>query len=265
MQVEMENVGGSIDGRNLSVDQYLKKYKKMGNHVKRFVFSKKYTGGKKILDYGCGYGIGASLMEDSYSRYVGLDIDPLAIEYASKNFSIGEKITFYHMSKIRENEFRETFDVGLCFEVLEHVKDPLELLDTITKTIAKGGILIISTPNGKSSNGNKNLYRSSYHIKEYGPTEFHEILSHFGDVELFGERRIDRLDLIHLRRRLNYCDLNEIKNSRIQVPEHSKSKLFELANFFVNYSIFWNIYRTSVQYEETDINSSTLIGLIRLP
>ena len=265
MKVEMENIGGSFEGKNLPVDQYLKRYKKMGNHVKRFIFSKKYSKGKKILDYGCGYGIGASLLEDSYSRYVGIDIDPSAIEYGNKNFSLGEKINFYPISKIRENGLRETFDVGLCFEVLEHVKDPFELLDTLSKLIVKGGVLIISTPNGKSSNGNKRLYRTSYHIKEYGPKEFHEILSHFGDVELFGERRIDRLDLVHLRRRLNCRDLNEIKNYAIQVPEPSKSKLFELAYILINDSIFWKIYRTSVQYEETDINSSTLIGLIRMP
>lgn len=263
MQIEMENIGGSIDGKSLSVDQYSRKYKKIGNHVKRFVFFKKYFEGKKILDYGCGYGIGASLLEDSYSRYVGIDTDTLAIEYAGKNFSLDEKINFYPMSKMQENEFKETFDVGICFEVLEHAKNPLELLDNLTKMIAKGGVLIISTPNGKSSNGNKWLYRSGYHINEYGPTEFYEILSHFGGVELFGERRIDRLDLIYLRKRLKDVSSVKVEDSRTPISK-MKDRFFRLAYNLFNKSYYWSIYRTTSQAEEVKLNSSTLIGVVRL-
>jgi SAM-dependent methyltransferase len=46
----------------------------------------------------------------------------------------------------RENTITEKYDAILCFEVLEHVFNPLLFLEQLKKMLADGGIIYLSTP-----------------------------------------------------------------------------------------------------------------------
>lgn len=48
-----------------------------------------------------------------------------------------------------ENEFFEAADVVVCFEVIEHIFDPIEFLAGVSRMLRPGGLFMFTCPNGK--------------------------------------------------------------------------------------------------------------------
>ncbi|MHC4778653.1 MAG: glycosyltransferase, partial [Planctomycetota bacterium] len=86
-------------------------------------------------------------------------------------------------------EGESRFDLVVCFEALEHVREHEKVLGEIRRLVAPDGILIISTPNteeyGKQSPG----FSNPFHVKELSIAEFSRLLSHhFGKVQILGQK-----------------------------------------------------------------------------
>lgn len=98
----------------------------------------------KILDMGCGEGFTGKLLIEKFPEinYYGMDLNRHAIAYALTNDSPGT----YLIGDIYNIDFPDNeFEITLCLEVLEHLKDPklaLEELLRVTKYIT-----IVSVPN----------------------------------------------------------------------------------------------------------------------
>jgi SAM-dependent methyltransferase len=97
---------------------------------------------KKILDLGCGNGrIGALFVENN--EVFGIDFSESAIAEAKKR---GIKARVGDISS-RLPFDDETFDTALLIEVIEHVFDPLFLLQESYRILKKGGTLLCAIPN----------------------------------------------------------------------------------------------------------------------
>ncbi|RJS76062.1 glycosyltransferase, partial [Methanophagales archaeon] len=80
------------------------------------------------------------------------------------------------------------FDVLVCFEALEHVKEHEELMKEVKRLLKDDGIFIVSTPNKKAYSDDLN-YKNPFHEKELYFDEFKELLkSNFNHVYFFGQR-----------------------------------------------------------------------------
>jgi 2-polyprenyl-3-methyl-5-hydroxy-6-metoxy-1,4-benzoquinol methylase len=110
----------------------------------------KYCGpviNKRILDVGCGWG--AMLYElaaHSPSLAIGIEPDSERIGIAQKYLkdqpalalqSIGERLPFGS----------GTFDILICHEVLEHTRDPEQVVLEMVRVLRLGGVAHIMTPN----------------------------------------------------------------------------------------------------------------------
>lgn len=101
---------------------------------------------KHILDVGCGTGeyITRPIGALGYN-ILGIDVDSASIQKA-KQQTLRNNIRFAHFAP---SDFpKETFDVVICSEVLEHLHDPLALLKKIHRVLEHHGLLILTTPNG---------------------------------------------------------------------------------------------------------------------
>lgn len=82
-----------------------------------------------------------------------------------------------------------SFDFVISFQVIEHVKKDVELVREVYRVLKPGGEFIVSTPNAKMS-----LTRNPWHIREYDPDQFQNLLAHvFPSVEtlgVFGDERV---------------------------------------------------------------------------
>ena len=107
-------------------------------HVSRYIRPKK---GDRILDVGCGVAdIFESLPEVSY---LGIDMNPLYIESARKNYGHRANFLCKDVTLIKDDEF-EPFDIILATGLLHHLSDSesLTLLRTCRKLLKPAGRMI---------------------------------------------------------------------------------------------------------------------------
>ena len=95
-----------------------------------------------LVEVGAGYGIFLEEWRDKHPSVNALAIEPsesLANECRAKGFEVIEDIA--------ENVTGcdDHADLVVCFEVLEHVYDPLEFMKVLTKMARPGGFVFIST------------------------------------------------------------------------------------------------------------------------
>ncbi len=104
--------------------------------------------GLKIIDVGCGTG----LVTEPLSQ---LGADVLGIDAAERNVAVAERhahmsgapVKYRHALAEDRVDQEGTFDVVMSLEVVEHVADLPAFLESLTRLIAPGGILLIGTIN----------------------------------------------------------------------------------------------------------------------
>lgn len=96
----------------------------------------------QILDVGCGCGMVSQELIDLGMDVYGIEINEDALKILKKKgfktikHDVTEKIPF------QDNYF----DIILLLDILEHVFNPLQLLQEANRLLKKGGAVIISTP-----------------------------------------------------------------------------------------------------------------------
>lgn len=105
---------------------------------------------KSVLDFGCGAGGLLSKIKDNVKRCAGVEKDRSLQDIIKHNF--GVKV----YPDIKDVE--EKFDVITLFHVLEHFKDPKDLLICLSKLLEKDGRIIVEVPN--SNDALLSLYKS---------------------------------------------------------------------------------------------------------
>lgn len=99
----------------------------------------------KLLDIGCGSGNMLKLAKQLGWDVTGLEIDPNAVK-AAREQGLNVIEGGYHNLQ----QFSASFDCVICSHVLEHVHQPLALLDLLVKVLKPQGVLLLSLPNAKS-------------------------------------------------------------------------------------------------------------------
>ncbi len=100
----------------------------------------------KILDYGCGAGTLAFYLASKGYQVNGVDISSRAINLAkeSANRMRLKNIKFTVVKSIDKE--KASYDLVICTEVIEHVKNDSILLRKLFEVLKKGGYLYLSTP-----------------------------------------------------------------------------------------------------------------------
>ncbi len=185
-------------------------------------------------------------MRGTYTSYLGVDVDSTAVAWARSQISTNiQTATFVLLNDFLRAENRQTFDLALLFEVIEHVSDPRELLAEVTRSLGEHGTLVLSTPNGAFASGDARLYRSPYHLREYTLGEICALLSAFeGNLELFGQFRIDGLDSVQFRHVRDF----KLERSSGQVQGDTAKYRFgmlaqRITNGYFNAPFFWRLER----------------------
>lgn len=100
--------------------------------------------GLRFLDVGASGGFMVETARRAGFAAVGLDLDPVSIEYAKRHYSAAE----FHHGTIEGFVARkpEPFDLVHCSEVIEHVTDANGFLGALTRVIKPNGMLYLTTP-----------------------------------------------------------------------------------------------------------------------
>ncbi|MCK4534753.1 MAG: methyltransferase domain-containing protein, partial [Syntrophobacterales bacterium] len=157
-------------------------------HLHRYRFAKEFVKGKKVLDLGCGEGYGSFMLSEDAGFVVGVDINPACVRHASSKYS-GKHLRFIEGSITDvPPDVRDSYDVIVCFEVLEHIDEHDKLMDEVKELLKPDGVFIVSTPD-KRTYSDRPDYHNPFHVKELYQDEFRDLLSKkFGCVSLYGQR-----------------------------------------------------------------------------
>jgi len=183
------------------------------DHAARYEFASRYVQGCDVLDAGCGFGYGSSILSAAATTVTGLDPYEPGVEYARRHypnccFLVGELESI--------DLPNQSFGAVVSLETIEHVRAPVRFLDRIRELLAPDGILVISSPNALVTS-REGVLGDPTHLREYTPDQFRELLidAGFENVTLFGvhvditvwhrhaaRSRLGRLDRLNLRRLL---------------------------------------------------------------
>lgn len=157
-------------------------------HMHRYSALAGFVSGRRVVDVGCGEGYGSSVLAKSAAAVVGVDVDPDVIAHAEQRYGHSSNLSFRQVSTEKLPFEDATFDVAVCFEVIEHLESPKTLLPELARIAGDDGVLIISTPN-KRLYSDERSFRNEFHLHEFYIEEFRDfLLSQFENVRFFGQR-----------------------------------------------------------------------------
>ena len=109
----------------------------------------------QVLDAGCGKRLVVPVAGDTY--VVGIDIDAAQLRPDLDEALVGDLQTY--------DLGRDRFDAIICWYVLEHIADPVIVVQKFVDALRPGGVLVVAVPHVASVKGL---------VTKYTPQRFHD-------------------------------------------------------------------------------------------
>jgi len=148
-------IKNDLEYYDLNADKWWKEGEALylSNHFNksRFDFFKNYVPnwkGIKVLDVGCGGGLACEFLAKLGANVSGIDLSINSIK-AAQEHAKNSNLEINYQCGVAENlPYNEnTFDIVLCFDVLEHVADLKIVISEIYRVLKKDGIFLFDTVN----------------------------------------------------------------------------------------------------------------------
>lgn len=199
----------------------------------------------KVLDIGCGNGKFLSFVKQQG------EIEIFGIEMEGNSAKRAEKIPGIHLKKgfLEKTDFeKESLDAVTLFHVFEHLSEPRQTLEIISRILKKNGILMISFPNIDSFQSR--IFKGKWlhldpprHLFFFSPEDFKKEMKNFG-FEVLREKHFSieynpfgfqqsLLNCIFKKREALY---ESLKGNAEYVKEYSRANLL-LQNLFFKLSL----------------------------
>ncbi|MEJ7656429.1 MAG: class I SAM-dependent methyltransferase [Thermoleophilaceae bacterium] len=149
-------------------------------HVGRYLWASSAARDRRVLDAGCGVAYGSTMLAEAGARsVVGVDLAEDVLESVRARVPPNVRL---ERADLRDLPFEDgSFDLVVCFEVIEHITDQQEVVREFARVLSPEGVLLTSTPNRAVSAGD-----NPHHLRELLPEELEGLLGeHFANVELF--------------------------------------------------------------------------------
>ena len=140
-------------------------------HISRYRWAAQAARGCRVLDAGCGAAYGSRLLAAGGAQTVlGVDIAESVLNAVAP--SMPDSVTLAPGDLRQLDLPDDSFDLVVCFEVIEHFEDPLTVLEELVRVLAPNGLLLTSSPN-------RGVYQSGnpHHFHEFKPEELESALA----------------------------------------------------------------------------------------
>ena len=153
---------------------------------------------QSVADLACGTGYGATILQGQAPlqgpaslqghapiNYIGVDIDPQAIAYATRRY--GSQARQYCCASATAIPIEDNaVDLIASFETIEHIEETHGLCAQYARVLKPQGRLVVSTPN--------KLGPTPFHVHDFDLESFVQALSsHFEIIELIAQLPTDEV------------------------------------------------------------------------
>ena len=151
--------------------------------TRRYEYAARHVAkGDAVADCACGSGYGSQILRAAgASRVVGVDSDPVTVEYARKHYG-REHVVFECQDIDRLALPPASFDLVASIETIEHITDGRGFLSRVFGLLRPGGRAVISTPLALKSGPNE---ANPYHLHEYTRADFERLVGDIFDSAKF--------------------------------------------------------------------------------
>ena len=156
--------------------------------------------GKKILDVGCGGGILSESMATKGAIVTGIDLGEELIDVAElHSLDTGVNVDYQTISVEQlASQQAASFDSVTCMEMLEHVPDPIAIIEACATLVKPGGYVFLSTLNRNPKSYLLSIIGAEY-VLGMLPKGTHDYASFIKPSELAAWCRQTDLNLIDSR------------------------------------------------------------------
>jgi len=143
--------------------QYGRSYLEDFEHIKSLAFprlryiSLRAQRGMSLLDIGCAYGPFLAAARESGYRPYGTDISEDAIEYVKRKLGIKAGAGFFPSKELIDALPLKRYGIVTLWYIIEHFPNLGAALREINRLLLSGGVLALSTPNGRGISGRRSL------------------------------------------------------------------------------------------------------------
>ena len=155
----------------------------------------------KVVDVGCGIGIGSNILSQEADYVWGIDKSDENVRFAKQMFErqknnlyYSAQLTFDVIDAVNEPRELAKFDVATCIEVIEHFKNPDLLMKFLKRFDKKKGsptVYYISTPNRNAWAGTERANKplNPHHVREVDYWVLYDMMKqYFKEVEILDEK-----------------------------------------------------------------------------
>ncbi len=162
----------------------------LNEHIARYRFAEALTGGRTVLDAGCGVGYGSEILARKAARVYAVDLAAEAVSAGARDYA---EVRFVQGSCTRLPFQDASLDVVVAFEVIEHLEDWRGLLAEARRALKADGQLLVSTPN-RLYYGETRAEPNPYHVHEFDYAEFRaELEAIFPHTTIFLENHTNAI------------------------------------------------------------------------
>lgn len=157
---------------------------------------------KSVLEVGCATGYITKAMVERGCKVVGVEIDPGAAKRAEE---WADRVVVGDIDRgaVWDSLDDESFDVLLCGDVLEHLRDPLDALRAAVRKLKPEGVVVTSFPNVAHGDVRLMLLQGDFAYRDLG---------------LLDRTHIRFFTLASIRQLLRDAGLLVIDTKRVVVP-----------------------------------------------
>ena len=120
---------------------------------RRYDFVKEKIANKNLLDFGCGAGGFLEMAKRSASNVSGIELE----RALQQSFQVRKLNVFSNLKEAQKKS--KKYDIITAFHVVEHLKNPKEILKNLSKLLTENGEILLEVPN--SDDSLLTLYESS--------------------------------------------------------------------------------------------------------
>jgi SAM-dependent methyltransferase len=144
---------------------------------------------RRVLDVGCGSGFFLDLARGANCETCGLELNPAAAEKArAKKHAVWTRL----LHEVDREQLGGGFDLITFFQLIEHVPDPVTVLQQASRFLNPGGFIAVAVPAaqgvGRFLDWDPHQW-PPHHLSRWRPRDFHQlaVAAHLELVESGGD------------------------------------------------------------------------------